>query len=47
MVQMGRQFLPMGVGRWTNVGCASPITTWEPCEVCSWKVGPFWGLMNI
>jgi len=26
MVQMGRQFLPMGVGRWTNMGCASPIT---------------------
>ncbi len=37
----------MDVGRWTSEGYVSPRTTWEPCEACSWKVGPFWGPTNI
>jgi hypothetical protein len=47
MVQVGRQFPLMGMGRWINVGCVLPQTMWKPCESCSWGVGPFWGLTNL
>jgi hypothetical protein len=47
MVQVGRQFPLMGVGRWINVGCVLPQTMWKPYEACSWGVGPFWGLMDL
>jgi hypothetical protein len=38
----------MGVNGWMSVGkFVFPKASWKPYMTCSWRIGPFWGPMDI